>query len=292
MRGRKNPPRNRFGIPPKGPKPPGVPAVLHDRLNPEKLSGVLRLEVRTLTPLHVGTGAFTVTGGELAKDLLRRDGRPVVPGSSIKGICRQTYEALTNSPPPFGDFPKGRGRLASPAGSLFGALGLEGRLSFDDAVPAAEIEPVKIRLSVAYPPRKPLGRRFYGRMPAGALQPKTIPALAIPAGKTLETALHFRNLEHRDLGGVLMALGVDRFTPRLGGAKYDDYGWVRFGVIGFRLRGGFRFGESRWQGGEAEVAAFVERCAGAVSLTPEGGEVLKTLTDRLQSPANPQGDRR
>lgn len=177
-------------------------------------------------------------------------------------MCRQIFEALTASGSPFDSsehhHAARRGDPSpalSAAAAVFGTLGLQGRVSFDDAVPIgsaepAQVEPEPIRLSTGYPPRKALGRRFYGPLPDGTEQPPTVPALALPAATVLTTTLRFRNLAWRELGLILTSLGVDRFTPRLGGGKYDDFGWVRFRATALRLRAGGFAGGGGWERGE------------------------------------------
>ncbi|HEX9730763.1 MAG TPA: RAMP superfamily CRISPR-associated protein [Thermoanaerobaculia bacterium] len=241
---RKLPPRNYFALPVPRTRQESEP-VFHDRLDADLGSGVIELDVETLSPVHVGSGTFGIFQGQLVKELMRRAGEPIVPGSSIKGMCRQVYEVLTDSASPFREmYRKSRPQPLSAAGALFGALGYQGRIGFDDAVLKADVELIRIELSVAYPPQREKGRRFYGRLPEDARQPRKIPALAIPPGVTLSTALRFRNLERREVGGVLLSLGVASFTPKLGGGKYDDYGWARFCPTRYRLREGMRFGEA------------------------------------------------
>jgi len=80
-----------------------------DKLNPCLLSGTLELTLRTLTPVHVGSGYsdFIKAGNQeyLAAlqaskpvreaDAVRR--RYLIPGSSIKGAVRSIVEAITRS---------------------------------------------------------------------------------------------------------------------------------------------------------------------------------------------------
>ncbi|RCK78244.1 MAG: DUF324 domain-containing protein [Candidatus Ozemobacter sibiricus] len=70
------------------------PAPPHDRF--QHLSGSLVVRLRTLSPVFIGKG------GEQGQDrehqqLLTSAGRPVIPGSSLKGMIRSTFEAVTES---------------------------------------------------------------------------------------------------------------------------------------------------------------------------------------------------
>lgn len=282
----RNFPRNHFSIPVERVRR-GADPVFHDRLYRHLLTGTIDLAVETLRPVHVGSGSFGIFRDQLVKEVARQGGRPVIPGSSIKGVCRQTYEVLTSSAAPFDEsYNKRRQQPLSAAAALFGALGYQGRVSFDDALLPEDVEPVIILLSGAYPPRQKKGRRFYGRMPAGADQRQTVPALALPEGLALTATLRFRNLNREEVGGVLLSLGVDHFTPRLGGGKYDDYGWVRFRVRRYRLRQGLAFGVADWQDDEGAVADFTRECLAACQLSTDGEASLKTLVNRLQAPVS------
>ncbi len=298
-------PRNYFGVR-HAPVDRSVAPVYHDSLDAAALmTGALELEIATLSPVHVGSGSYELAGEEIGKEPVRRARRLIIPGASIKGMCRQIFEAITASGSPFDrdeHHKAGRrgdeGKPLSAAAAVFGTLGLQGRVGFDDAVAAGDVEPVeiapeRIRLSVAYPPQKEVGRRFYGPLPAATDQPATVPASAIPAGAVLRTRVRFRNLTRAGLGGVLTSLGVGRFTPRLGGGKYDDFGWVRFRVTGFRLRQRGFAGGAGWEREPGAVAAFVEECQRQVPLAAAGQAALDLLTRKLQFPAGgtPEGKR-
>ena len=85
-------------------KPAKGDVVLHHTIPADRWSGTLRLVYRLETPLHIGSGVF-----ENAKDLglsardqpvrgiLRSGDRPVLPGSSWKGVVRSRFEAITHS---------------------------------------------------------------------------------------------------------------------------------------------------------------------------------------------------
>jgi CRISPR/Cas system CSM-associated protein Csm3 (group 7 of RAMP superfamily) len=84
--------------------PKKVTAPGHDTYPQHLYSGTLVLVYRTETPLHVGSGAFesSVECGLSGPDqpvrgIVRREGRPVFPGSSWKGAVRARYEAVTRS---------------------------------------------------------------------------------------------------------------------------------------------------------------------------------------------------
>lgn len=261
----------------------------HDRFHPALLTGVIELEIEVLAPVHVGSGAYGMVDGKVVKELARREGAPIIPGSSLKGICRLTHEVLTYSASPFDEKIR-KTTKPSRSGALFGLLGFASRISFDDAVSVKPVEPIVCELSVPYSPQKNVGRRFYGRMPAGANQPRTIPALAIPVGTVLRARLRFRNVLRDELGSVLLSLGVDRFTPKIGGAKYDPLGWVRFRPVGYRLRSPLRFAPGPWQKERGEVEKFYRSLIEAFPLQPrQRKSILERLAKELQAPPAAKG---
>lgn len=84
--------------------PTRVEAPGHHKYPKELYSGTLVLSYLTLSPLHVGSGVFEsskecgLAGSDRpVRGILRRDGRPILPGSSWKGAIRSRYEAVTAS---------------------------------------------------------------------------------------------------------------------------------------------------------------------------------------------------
>lgn len=278
----KEQPRNDFSIPEEY-VARSSQMVPHDKLQRTKLTGSLELAATTLEPVHVGSGSFELLD-HLVKEIVRRRGRPVIPGTSLKGMCRQIHEVLTSSPAPFKDKLESGQKYLGSSASLFGALGYQGRISFDDVELPEGCEPVEVLVSVPYKPQRKAGRRFYESFPEGTGPERTIPILAIPAKTNLVACLRFRNVTRGELGGVLLSLGVGRFAPRLGGGKYNGYGQMRFEVRRFRLREGITWGTSHREEEPEAVAAFVQSCIEAFQLTDVGRDALELLTRRL-SPA-------
>jgi len=234
-----------------------------DKLNPCLLSGTLELTLRTLTPVHVGSGYsdFIKAGNQeyLAAlqafkpvreaDAVRR--RYLIPGSSIKGAVRSLVEAITRSciritqsrHRPY--IPQGYGGCMSVndlciACRLFGAQDYQGHVSFEDAVaPKGSLVLLGTPLlwtpargGRGLPPRylqgnQARGRKFYrhARPPTGA-----DPRACIKSGAELPLRIHFLNLSEAELGVLLTALGQHpdyRFPIKLGGGKPVGLGSVQ-----------------------------------------------------------------
>jgi len=72
----------------------------HARYQPEHLSGRITVELTTTTPLLIPDAAGATTGEKDHKTFPLRvasDGRPLLPATSVKGMLRSAYEAVTNS---------------------------------------------------------------------------------------------------------------------------------------------------------------------------------------------------
>ncbi|MBM4319217.1 MAG: hypothetical protein FJ125_04475 [Deltaproteobacteria bacterium] len=222
---------------------------LHDRLLPDRLTGVIELHVEAVDSLRIGSGIAELVGAgastQLAAGIALRDGEPYLPGSSIKGMLRSLGEAIgggCNLDPDCGG-----GRGASPCAicSLFGQIRrdgqLMGRVGFSDALPApgAEVGMELLHLPRAFQPRRQVGRRIYD-VPE-AQHPPEVPSLVVPPGSKFVTKLQLLNVRPDELGLLLLAAGCDgTFLPRLGGGKYAGLGRVRFLPRRAMLRGSYR----------------------------------------------------
>ncbi len=85
--------------------------VTHERYRQERYSGPMTLVYTTETPLHVGSGVLETTadrgydqGNSPLRGIIRRRGRPILPGSSWKGAVRARYETITRSRLALADF--------------------------------------------------------------------------------------------------------------------------------------------------------------------------------------------
>jgi hypothetical protein len=234
-----------------------------DKLDARLLSGTLELTLRTLTPVHVGSGYsdFIKAGNQeylaalQASKPIREDGttrrRYLIPGSSIKGAVRSIVEAITRSciritqgkHRPY--IPQGYGGCMSVndlciACRLFGAQDYQGHVSFEDAVaPKGSLVLLGTPLlwtpargGRGLPPRylerdRAKGRKFYrhARPPSGA-----DPRACIKSGAELPLRIHFLNLSEAELGILLTALGLHPSHPfpiKLGGGKPVGLGSVQ-----------------------------------------------------------------
>jgi hypothetical protein len=234
-----------------------------DKLDARLLSGTLELTLRTLTPVHVGSGYsdFIKAGNQeylaalQASKPIREEGttrrRYLIPGSSLKGAVRSIVEAITRSCiritqgryRPY--IPQGYGGCMSVndlciACRLFGAQDYQGHVSFEDAVaPRGSLVLLGTPLlwtpargGRGLPPRylerdRAKGRKFYRHAsPPSGVDPRA----CIKSGAELPLRIHFLNLSEAELGVLLTALGQHpdhRFPIKLGGGKPVGLGSVQ-----------------------------------------------------------------
>lgn len=69
----------------------------HNEYSKNTFSGKIDITIKTLTPIHIGQGTYEIKGGKAVKSFIKRNGKLVIPGSSIKGMLRSIYEAITPS---------------------------------------------------------------------------------------------------------------------------------------------------------------------------------------------------
>ena len=225
----------------------------HERYHPDTVSGMLDAELIVVTPLHVSSGRMRLREGRkipLVRELARvyassedTRGRPCVPASTLKGVVRSVVEAVTRSCVRITrardhELPQGaascdkKERLCL-ACRMFGALGFEGHVRFDDAV----LRKGKVRIARMPPLYRPRsktrnyyaggtikGRKFYkhGRTVTKAQTPVEI----LTPESQLTFSLRFDNLTEGEVGVLLTALGLGKppLTLKLGGGKPVCYG--------------------------------------------------------------------
>lgn len=73
------------------------PAAVHDRRVDGAISGTLDVTFCTEQPVHVGSGFKALREDVVVRGAATVRGAPGVPGSSIKGVIRSRYEAITLS---------------------------------------------------------------------------------------------------------------------------------------------------------------------------------------------------
>ena len=228
----------------------------HDDYEENKVTGMLRGVITALTPVHVASGQIELTGREppLVKAHVRSRGRPIIPGSSLKGAIRSIVEAISPSciritrarsnRVPFGLRGCTDKENLCVACRMFGSLGYQGQVRFSDAVLRDGFQTVILKVPPFYAPRPRerlyyegglvKGRKFYRH---GQVATGNVPVEACPEGSEFDFTVHFDNLTEAELGLLLIALGQGEppLILKLGGAKPACFGSVRITLSEMRI---------------------------------------------------------
>lgn len=224
----------------------------HDAFRENLLSGWIELELEALTPVHVATGLLKLVQGKrtpMVRELVRVNGTPVIPGSSLKGCARAIVESISSScvrATRSRDLPAGleacsdKERLCV-ACRIFGAMDFQGLIRFSDfrlvegVVDIAEVPQLfqpRPREELYFRGRFVRGRKFYMH---GADQAHGDgPIEVCRGGSRFGGRLDVTNLSAAQLGLVLTGLGLNpqyAFRPKLGGAKPACYGSIQPRIV-------------------------------------------------------------
>ena len=234
----------------------------HDRYRRDRLHGKLVLTLTVKTAVHVSTGIVamgTDVGARIPLIKTMAEGKQrqlTIPGSSLKGVVRSAYEAVTNSTlavatnkykskMPKERLPCRNKEKLCPASLVFGALDWQGLIHFTDATCAGK-KPATGFMPSLYRPRPEeredyfssrntaAGRKFYyNTVKAVSGGDKGIPMQQAGTEYVFKTTLHFSNLSWAELGTLLVVLGQDQHHPmalKVGGGKPIGMGTMTVSV--------------------------------------------------------------
>lgn len=277
----------------------------------ENLSGNIEAVYEVLTYLHIGTGITEASTGKLPplyQPTFRVNGKPRIPGSSLKGAVRTVVEAITPSCVLQTKARTTAGRRTScsdpsklcPACRMFGAMGFLGRVSFSDGRPISG-GTTMVSLPQMWRPRpeeaqryyqadgQPRGYKFYLH---GQVDRGSVPVEVWHTGSKFSVGVQFVDLTERELGLLCVAMGVSPdeapgLTLKFGGHKPSCCGSARLSTDGEtrviardpveRWREG-RLGPETSSRGIVEFARRADLCTGA----------YERLRDVLEYSANSQ----
>jgi CRISPR-associated protein Csm3 len=226
-------------------------------LGTEQFEGTIRLKVRTISPMFIGTGREGRQGDRLYRRSARTDETLCIPGSSLKGTvktiaqcvsecCIDHSRAVTEIGK--GTHPRENGCQCIVC-SLFGVMGNRSRVYFEDLpMTSGESDILGVPVPFSVPdlfksqPRYfhpegsdlvPNGIKIY---PSGDWRPITgdlLTECAMP-GSTFEGDIMFTGLDIDQLRLLCYALAIDgSYRLRIGGNKSNYFGEVETDCIGF-----------------------------------------------------------
>lgn len=238
------------------------------RPNQGRYTGKLSLTLKVETASLVASGIIALGSDvglkePLVKTAVQRDRRLLIPGSSLKGVVRSMFEAITASclgvteaqkkglsiAPGLSRCPsikaesrqtltQKRAKQLCPACRVFGAMGWQGLACFSEAVGNGEVVTSYMpALQSPHPEyeayykgkEQVAGRKFYFSMPdTVAEDEKNVPTQVAKPGYLFKTSLRVTNLSVQELGAVFLALGQENpdrpFKLRIGSGKPVGFG--------------------------------------------------------------------
>ncbi|MEM7345131.1 MAG: RAMP superfamily CRISPR-associated protein [Chloroflexota bacterium] len=220
----------------------------HLQLTSDHFSGHLQFQLEARQSIHVGSGQLTPPRSlgldshyPMVKAFIRAGETLILPGSSLKGMTRSLFEAFTHAcvckttvrwnrgeRDDYGECrynsKRREGNLCI-ACRLFGAMGYQGQVRFNDA-PLVRGERTVIEIPPQYKPEPDSElRRHYPYDMADPRNP-TWPLEGVFSGTIFLAKGQFTNLTNAELGALLIALGQGQWQlhPRIGAGKSSGLG--------------------------------------------------------------------
>lgn len=229
-----------------------------ERFRSDRITGKIHLRLTVKTTAFVASGVMAM-GSDLSsttktipliKTAVERDRSLLIPGSSLKGAIRSTYEAITRSclckvtkkyqshiPAGYSECTINRQRNqlnVCPACQIFGAMDWQGLVHFTDAqceksgfntgfMPSL-FRPRPDERKAYFKNGKVAGRKFYYHVikAVDRGQQQGIPVQQAGKEYTFTTQVRFMNLSQVELGALLIVLGQDaenKIALKVGGGK-------------------------------------------------------------------------
>lgn len=218
------------------------------------ISGYMEAEIKCLSDLHIGNGSAKGIENALVKTVMRYDGNPVIPGSSLKGSVRAVASAVSNSchtdcydKVPYEKKCDIKSKHICITCSMFGTLGYASRVEFSDFLPAGDFSITTVYKAAPYQGKGEQGKRmFYRTKPLNPASPrqsylqkdentKTINIEAVSEGAVFKGKIFFRDLTEEQLSLLMFSLGLDDTVDLLvGGFRYDGMGRIKITPINYK----------------------------------------------------------
>lgn len=214
----------------------------HDKLDHTLLNGRLEAIYLVRQPVHVGSGMLVppeklglTSDQKLVKAFFRFEKFHRIPGTSLKGAFRSLVEMYTDSCAPAtkdGNACRYKNEKSTlcPACLIFGAMGYQGAITFEDGLFFKEGRKNAIRnIPPQFGPKAHPGmRRYYPHKLVDQRSPTWPVEVLLPGAKFLVKA-SFKNLSEAQLGLVLIAMGLGEWQlcPKIGAGKSAGLGAIQ-----------------------------------------------------------------
>lgn len=222
------------------------------------LSGKLHLNIKTLTPIFINSGYEDHDGDLLYRCFQKYCGKPVIPGSTLKGVLRTISQAVSYSCVDVSrnierDLPfRNNYDCSCIVCKTYGKMGEKGCVSFGDfplKEGATEILKTPVLMSphvekreIYYMNGKLRGIKFYRHGDYRKVENARIPVEAVMPGSVFEGEITFQDMHEKQLMLLCYSLGLDgSFALKIGGNKPGYFGSCEVQVIEAYFRDSTQF---------------------------------------------------
>lgn len=229
-------------------------------------NGYVDLVLTCCTDIHVGSGASYMpeNSNQFVRQTMMYDGKPVIPGSSLKGAVRSIASAASNGCLPKLPFVKNGNAPKYPDGiknilctpqkqcivcDIFGTIGKSSKVIFSDMFSENAKTEVK-RLNSQYSPKSAYtesdgtlkGYKFYLTGDNYYDIPAKVNVQVIKQGAVFKGRVHFKKLTEEEISLLMFSLGVNEneeqdIVLKLGGFRNEGIGEVRLRAAGYVCEG-------------------------------------------------------
>ncbi len=240
-----------------------VPFPLREKYSSEggkKYTGFLELKIICIKNVHIGNGYkdFFDKSPVLAHQTIKTDGKPIIPGSSLKGAVRNIAAAISSSCSPESNKSKDNKCKVSFNRNLkkydidlcitcdmFGAMSWGSKVSFSD-FKAIDAKTKVERMNHQYGPHINAdmsrdGYKFYQTGDNKYDSSSKTEAEVICAGSSFSGKIFFKNLTEEELCLLTYSLGLNKkqghgINIKIGGFRNEGIGEIKTEVIEFKVK--------------------------------------------------------
>ncbi len=223
--------------------------------------GSIDLEIICCTDIYIGSGFSYMpeNSSEFVYRTVMFDGKPIIPGSSLKGVVRNMASAASNGCIPSvkaEQLPSGIKpiRCSIKDGfcivcDMFGTMGKGSKVIFSDMHSDNAVLQIR-KMNVQFTPKNAytdengvsLGYKFYCTGENSYEMPNKVNVQVVKKGAVFKGRVHFKKLTEEQLSLLMFSLGLDEAEGqdihlKIGGFKNEGIGEVQVRAFAFSCEG-------------------------------------------------------
>lgn len=225
--------------------------------NEKKYSGFINLRIKCITDLHIGSGYRDFKNSSvLVQETVKFDGKPIIPGSTLKGTVRGLARAISSSCKSdrecsirYDKFTKTNVVNTCITCDMFGIMGKSSKVIFTDFMPEDNVQVTVQKLNMQFGPNvnkdEKEGFKFYETLPNPYNSSSKTEAELISAGASFTGKVFFRELTEEELSLLMYSLSLNKAECRginlkTGGFKNEGKGEIKAETIDFKVNNGMK----------------------------------------------------